>query len=251
MENFDWGNAAKGGAVGYFAPGVNPFLAAAASGMGIRLLPKKGSMQRQRRRRYEREADMATNVGQGLYDRMNAVVADDLDGMDADINAFSDVISQGEQLNQGVLSDLGKTYTDTVEGQAILNQLREQTRDQSNQLRNTGSLLGLSEEALIAGQGNIAKGQGQAMGDISARADQRRAGLRNQSADLLGLITGAARTRSGTRMGRAGMRGDMYSNAFANAFGIMGGVDRRRAQNMKNIMDGTTGAAKLAFTGGI
>lgn len=102
-------------------------------------------------------------------------------GITKNMQALSGQFGQDRQDIQG---ELNTNFLDTEEGMSFLNAINQGSTDQRRQLAGMGALGGLTDEARIAGMGQINQGQGRAISGLNQGAQARKMGLRGQRSQV-------------------------------------------------------------------
>jgi hypothetical protein len=104
------------------------------------------------------------------------------------------------QDRQDIQGELNTNFLDTEEGMTFLNAINQGSTDQRRQLAGMGALGGLTDEAKIAGMGQINESQGRAITGLNQGANARKMGLRglrsqvgNQQMNILSNIFNSKR----------------------------------------------------------
>lgn len=125
--------------------------------------------------------------------------------------AMSDISVFGRNMNPssiGMLKNLyssigsekGKAYTDTVEGRANVQMASNQARNSKNRLKQDANLMGLSQEAYLAGMNNINQGESDLYRGFAANADARRSNLTNQQLSTANALGGQEFSLQGQKL---------------------------------------------------
>lgn len=164
-------------------------------------------------------------------------------GQDYFMNAVQPEFNMMQNLARNYRQDMLSPFTATTQGQGFLNAIEQQSEQQRQSLQNQASLLGLSDESVLAGQQNIAKSEGDRMNALiqmgeSSRENARR-GFGNVIANMLGVrqkgyLTGLGQAQGAMNIGRG-----IQTQAGEMAQGIF-----------SSVMSGAEGIAAAAAAGG-
>lgn len=151
------------------------------------------------------------------------------------MNAVQPEFNMMQNLARNYRQDMLSPFTATTQGQGFLNAIEQQSEQQRESLQNQASLLGLSDESVLAGQQNIAKSEGDRMNALiqmgeSSKENARR-GFGNVIASMLGVrqkgyLTGLGQAQGALNLGRgiqqqAGqMAQGIFSSLVSGAEGI-------------------------------
>lgn len=164
-------------------------------------------------------------------------------GQDYFMNAVQPEFNMMQNLARNYRQDMLSPFTATTQGQGFLNAIEQQSEQQRQSLQNQASLLGLSDESVLAGQQNIAKSEGDRMNALiqmgeSSKENARR-GFGNVIANMLGVrqkgyLTGLGQAQGAMNIGRG-----IQTQAGEMAQGIF-----------SSVMSGAEGIAAAAAAGG-
>jgi hypothetical protein len=142
-------------------------------------------------------------------------------------------------------NDAGRSYLDTTEGKAFQSNIKRNSRQAKDRLRNDASLMGLSDEAYLAGLGNVNENQALSFRDLITGSDQRRANLNNQRQGILGQILSG-------NLAQANLKGDAEKMAL-NYGGMLSGAAQQgynTSMQQSNANTQALGGLFSAFLGG-
>lgn len=159
------------------------------------------------------------------------------------MNAVQPEFNMMQNLARNYRQDMLSPFTATTQGQGFLNAIEQQSEQQRESLQNQASLLGLSDESVLAGQQNIAKSEGDRMNALiqmgeSSKENARR-GFGNVIANMLGVrqkgyLTGLGQAQGAMNLGRG-----IQQQAGQMAQGIL-----------SSFMQGAEGVATAVASGG-
>lgn len=199
-------------------------------GAGNQIIGNPRNVRKRRRQDLQQTSEQADL----LFNTQLGKVKDEMSGVDQSLADLGNQYADLKNLDGSFLNELKKNYLDSTEGSAILNNIKDQSRGQRTDLRNNSNLMGLSEEAYIAGLGNINKGEGQATASLASNANNNRANLRGALMNIKNMMGANASTRSGINLNKGTFKSNLFGNSFNAASGIMNNTD----QKMQNQLNG-------------
>jgi hypothetical protein len=220
--------------------------AASLGGAGLNLAA--GSLKNQRRRQ-NAQADSTLNLTNKLFGGATDAMGGDLSRLSNTYNQFGLTANKLRGLDRTLAAQMGKSYLDSAEGSSILEGIKQGARDSKNKLRNDASLMGLSEEAYVAGLGGINKSKGNATASLAGNANAFKNNLMNQRMNLTSLLNQTNNAQGRMALSRAGLLGNAYANAGNQASNIFGQSNAALQGQMNGINQGIGNAAQLLMMG--
>ena len=172
------------------------------------------------------------------------------------MNAIQPEFNMMQNLARNYQTDMFSPFTATTQGQGFLNTIEQQSEQARQSLADRASLLGMSDESVLAGQQNIAKSEGDRMNALvqmgeSSKENARR-GFGNIIANMLnqrrtGYLTGLNQSQGAmnTARGIQQQAGEMAQGVVSSlmqgaetavsAFGKGGGSDIRLKKNITKV----------------
>lgn len=164
-------------------------------------------------------------------------------GQDRYMNAIQPEFLQLQNLARNYREDMLSPFTSTTQGQGFLNAIEQQSEQARENLQNQASLLGMSDESVLAGQQNISKSEGDRMQSLMQLGEQSRENARRGYGNIIGNLL--AQRSQGFNVGLT---------AGQNAMNLGRGIQQQAGQMAQGIlgsfMQGAEGIATAVATGG-
>lgn len=155
--------------------------------------------------------------------------------------AMNGTLGQFSNLSDLFGQQASKSYLDTTEGMAFSSMLDERSRKNKDRLANDMNNMGGTQEAYLAGLGQINEAEGSATRDLVAGADQRRNQLRGmQMQSLSQLLNGQSNmlSQKNNQVNSAyGRAGNIFNGVNANSMAMMNGMNQGFQQSAPGIAD--------------
>lgn len=153
---------------------------------------------------------------------------------------------RGEMAKFSGLADMfgqeaSRNYLDTTEGMSFSRMIEDASKKKRDRLRQDASMMNLTPEAILAGQGQISEQEGASMNQLVSGADARRRALRSQQMQALSQVLGG-------EQGLFGASHDRFMGSLGAAQGIQGQAQALQGQSNKSLMDLFGGLAESVIS---
>ena len=187
-------------------------------------------------RRIRKLGKLVPEINQQIFDQAKL-------GQDSYMSAIQPEFQQLQGLADVFRSEMTGPYTDTLQGQGFLNAIEQQSDQARESLQNQASLLGMSDESVLAGQQNISKSEGDRMQSLMQLGEQSRENARRGFGNVLNNLLG--QRSAGFNVG--------YTSS-QNAMNFGRGIQQQAGNMAKGIlssfMQGAEGIATAVATKG-
>ena len=187
-------------------------------------------------RRIRKLGKLVPEINQQIFDQAKL-------GQDSYMSAIQPEFQQLQGLADVFRSEMTGPYTDTLQGQGFLNAIEQQSDQARESLQNQASLLGMSDESVLAGQQNISKSEGDRMRSLMQLGEQSRVNARRGFGNVLNNLLG--QRSAGFNVG--------YTSS-QNAMNFGRGIQQQAGNMAKGIlssfMQGAEGIATAVATKG-
>ena len=187
-------------------------------------------------RRIRKLGKLVPEINQQIFDQAKL-------GQDSYMSAIQPEFQQLQGLADVFRSEMTRPYTDTLQGQGFLNAIEQQSDQARESLQNQASLLGMSDESVLAGQQNISKSEGDRMRSLMQLGEQSRVNARRGFGNVLNNLLG--QRSAGFNVG--------YTSS-QNAMNFGRGIQQQAGNMAKGIlssfMQGAEGIATAVATKG-
>jgi len=190
----------------------------------------------------DREINSGLGLSSQLYDKLISGSQGDLDSAYERLRQGSGTIGQMQNLGKSYQNQLNSSYFDTIEGKGLSNQIRNSATDSRRQLNDSASLLNLSDEAYIAGLGNINSGVANSMAQLATGADARRNNLRASLQGNLGNIFSGQRALANDYMNMGRFKSGLQGQAIGAGLGQYSGIGQNARIMQENRRQATLNA---------
>lgn len=187
-------------------------------------------------RRIRKLGKLVPEINQQIFDQAKL-------GQDSYMSAIQPEFQQLQGLADVFRSEMTGPYTDTLQGQGFLNTIEQQSDQARESLQNQASLLGMSDESVLAGQQNISKSEGDRMRSLMELGEQSRVNARRGFGNVLNNLLG--QRSAGFNVGYTSSQ-----NAMNFGRGIQQQAGNMAVGILNSFMQGAEGIAKAVATKG-
>jgi ribosomal protein S8 len=187
-------------------------------------------------RRIRKLGKLVPEINQQIFDQAKV-------GQDSYMSAILPEFQQLQGLADVFRSEMTGPYTDTLQGQGFLNTIEQQSDQARESLQNQASLLGMSDESVLAGQQNISKSEGDRMRSLMELGEQSRVNARRGFGNVLNNLLG--QRSAGFNVGYTSSQ-----NAMNFGRGIQQQAGNMATGILTSFMQGAEGIAKAVATKG-
>tara|TARA_R100001591_G_scaffold113559_1_gene126937 strand:+ start:359 stop:964 length:606 start_codon:yes stop_codon:yes gene_type:complete len=159
-------------------------------------------------------------------------------------NQYMSTIQPEFQQLQGLAdvfrSEMNTPFSQTTQGQGFLNAIEQQSQQARENLQDQASLLGLSDESILAGQQNISKSEGDRMQSLMQLGEQSRVNARRGFGNVINNLIG--QRSAGLNLGLAQAQGSL---------GLARGIQQQAGQMAQGILGSLVSGASSAASAGL